>query len=99
MNDRAAPPERRLDRRIPLGCAAAIHLPGGDTVPAHCVELSIGGMTLHSSYVPGELEVLEVSVSSPTGAAPLVARLEVKRCHAVGGGRYEIGGAIVQVIG
>lgn len=99
MNDRAAPPERRLDRRIPLGCAAAIHLPGGDTVAAQCTELSIGGMTLHSTYVPGQHEVLEVSVNSPTGAAPLRARLEVKRCHALGGGRFEIGGAIVEVLG
>ncbi|THF54997.1 PilZ domain-containing protein [Pseudothauera rhizosphaerae] len=99
MNDRSAPPERRLDRRIPMSCPAAIHLPGGDTVEAECVELSVGGMTLRSTYVPGEAEVLRVSVSSPTGAAPLVARLEVKRCHALGGGRYEIGGAIVQVLG
>ncbi|THF64066.1 PilZ domain-containing protein [Pseudothauera nasutitermitis] len=99
MNDRSAPPERRLDRRIPLGCAAAIHLPGSVTVEAECIELSISGMTLHSTYVPGESETIEVSVSSPNGAAPLHARLEVKRCHALGGGRYEIGGAIVQVLG
>ncbi|PTD95161.1 PilZ domain-containing protein [Pseudothauera lacus] len=98
MNDRAAPPERRLDRRIPLGCTALIHLPSGDTVSAECIELSISGMTLHADYVPGESEVLKVSVVSPSGAAPLVTRLAVKRCHSVSPGRYEIGGAIVKVV-
>jgi hypothetical protein len=98
MNDRATPPDRRLDRRIPLGCTAAIHLPGGETVAAECIELSISGMTLHAAYVPGQAEVLTVAVLSPTGGTPLVTRLEVKRCHGLGGGRYEIGGAILRVV-
>ena len=55
-------------------------------------------MTLHADYVPGESEVLKVSVVSPSGAAPLVTRLAVKRCHSVSPGRYEIGGAIVKVV-
>lgn len=103
MNDRASHVERRLDRRIPLGCAATICLPTGQRIPAECIELSIGGMTLHTNYVPGESEVLEVHVAAPQSGRivqpPLVARLEVKRCHALGNGRYEIGGTTVRVVG
>ncbi len=101
MNDRASSPDRRLDRRIPLGCTATIRPRHGGEIPAECIELSVGGMTLHAAYVPGELEVIEVVVSGPTdslGRPPLVTRLEVRRCHALGGGRYEIGGAIVRVV-
>lgn len=107
MNDRSTPPERRLDRRIPLGCAASIHL-RGEVVAAECVEISVSGMTLRSSYVPGENEVIEVSILPPGQTLgpryeyerpPLITRLQVKRCHALGDGRYEIGGAIVRVVG
>lgn len=102
MNDRASFPERRLDRRIPLGCPASILLRGGESIAAECIELSIGGMTLHAAYVPGEAEVIEVLVASPGSQLdrpPLVTRLKVTRCHALGDGRYEIGGSIVRVIG
>lgn len=101
MNDRASPPERRLDRRIPLGCSASILLANGEAVPAECVDLSIGGMTLRAAYVPGESEVIEVAVISPSDRVdrpPLVTRLKVTRCHALGDGRYEIGGTIVRVV-
>ena len=69
---------------------------------AECIELSVSGMTLHAAYVPGELEVIDVAVMSPgagLGRPPLVTRLKVTRCHAIGGGRYELGGAIPQVVG
>ena len=102
MNDRASLPDRRLDRRIPLGCPASIRLRSGETIPAECVELSVGGMTLRAAYVPGEAEILEVAVSSPGGPSavpPLVTRLEVKRCHALRNGLYEIGGTTVRVVG
>lgn len=102
MNDHAAPPDRRLDRRIPLGCSAAILLDGGQSIEAQCIELSVSGMTLHAAYVPGELEVIEVAVISPADRVerpPLVTRLKVMRCHDLGDGRYEIGGAIVRVVG
>ena len=69
---------------------------------AECIELSVSGMTLHAAYVPGELEVIDVAVMSPgagLGRPPLVTRLKVIRCHALGDGRYEIGGSIVRVIG
>jgi len=65
MNDHVTPPDRRLDRRIPLGCAASILLREGRSVAAECIELSVSGMTLHAAYVPGELEVIDVAVMSP----------------------------------
>ncbi|MBD5803460.1 hypothetical protein AZOA_29000 [Azoarcus sp. Aa7] len=105
MNDRASHIERRLDRRIPLGCPAVIRLKTGETVRAECVEISVGGMTLRAPYVPGVAEVLEVMVSVPgsngsiPSRPPLVTRLEVKRCHALGQGLYEIGGTTVRVVG
>jgi len=102
MNDRVSHIERRLDRRIPLGCPATIRLKSGETIAAECVEIGIGGMTLRAAYVPGQSEVLEVAVASPAGQVsrpPLVTRLEVKRCHSVGQGIYEIGGTTVRVIG
>ncbi|MDT3672021.1 MAG: PilZ domain-containing protein [Aromatoleum sp.] len=101
MNDRASPPERRLDRRVPLGCPASIRLRGGEIIAAECIDISVGGMTLRAAYVPAEAEVLEVAVASPGGALarpPLVTRLEVRRCHALGNGLYEIGGATLRVV-
>ncbi len=101
MNDRSSPLDRRLDRRIPLGCTAAILLPNGESVRAECVEIGVGGMTIHAAYVPGESETLKVMVVSPgeqVDRPPLVTHLEVKRCHALGNGLYEIGGATVRVV-
>lgn len=51
------PHERRSDRRLPMGSAARILFDDADPVDAECVELSVGGMTLRSSYVPGESEL------------------------------------------
>lgn len=101
MNDRSAHLNRRLDRRVPLGCTAAIQLSHGARIPAQCIELSVSGMTLHAAYVPARGEVLEVAVASPEGGVerpPLVAKVEVKRCNALSGGLYEIGGAIVHIV-
>lgn len=102
MNDRALPSERRLDRRIPLGSEARIHLSHGEVVEAECVELSVGGMTLRAGYVPGESELVTVEVPAPAGGLarpPLVARVRVRRCHQVAQGRYEIGVEIVEIVG
>ena len=102
MKERTGHDDRRLDRRIPIGCPALIQLGEGRRIPAKCMELGVGGMTLHAAYVPGEGEVLEVAVAAPEGGVerpPLVVRLQVKRCNAQGGGQYEIGGAIVRVVG
>ena len=95
MDNPASYNERRLDRRIPIGCPAVIRSKGGEAVRATCVALSVRGMTIHAAYVPGEAEVIDVEVQS---TSPLVVRLSVKRCHALGGGVYEIGGEIVRVI-
>lgn len=101
MNDRAAPSDRRLDRRIPLGTEAFILLDFDDRIAAECIELSVGGMTLRADYVPGQSEILRVEIVSPTERLerpPLVARIEVRRCHMLEDGRYEIGGAIIEVL-
>lgn len=93
---------RRLDRRIPLGTPARILLVDGSHVEALCVELSVGGLTLQSRYVPGEAKQLEVVVESPGGrvtAPPLHVRLSVKRCIALEDQQFEIGGEIVEVLG
>lgn len=98
----AAPRERRLDRRIPVNCAAFIQARDGNKYEAECIELSVAGMTLRADYVPGEGEVVDVAISSPNDQVerpPLMTRLRVTRCHPVSDGRYEIGGAIVRVVG
>ncbi|MDR2260931.1 MAG: PilZ domain-containing protein [Azoarcus sp.] len=100
--DHVSPRDRRLDRRIPLGCSARILPRSGDEIEAECIELSVSGMTLHAAYVPGEGEVIEVVIVSPDDKVtrpPLVTRLRVTRCHALADGRYEIGGSIIRVVG
>jgi hypothetical protein len=102
LMDYAAPRDRRLDRRIPLGCSAYIQSRDGGKVQAECIELSVSGMTLHANFVPGEGEVIEVVVVQPNDRIdrpPLVTRLKVTRCFALPDGRYEIGGSIVRVVG
>lgn len=94
---------RRLDRRLPLDCAAYIALPGGERIEARCIEIGVGGMTLRAAYVPGENEVIHVIVLGPENSLvssrpPLVSKLEVTRCNAIGDGVYEIGGRIVRVV-
>ncbi|MDR2881667.1 MAG: PilZ domain-containing protein [Azoarcus sp.] len=99
--DHASPRDRRLDRRIPLGCSAHIRLNEGEEVSAECIELSVSGMTLRSQYVPAEGEVVEVVIASHDnmGRPPLVTHLRVTRCHALSGGQYEIGGSTVRIVG
>ena len=58
--------ERRRDRRIPLGCKVGIRLEGqAAPVVGTCVELSVGGLTIHSSHVPRMDEVFEIAVLPP----------------------------------
>lgn len=95
------PLDRRLDRRIPLGCAATLRSPQGERWEAQCLDLSVGGMTLVTAYVPGEGEVVEVEVQLPAErptAPPLRVTARVKRCHDRGGGHYELGLETVRVI-
>ena len=101
--DYASPRDRRLDRRIPLGCSAYIRPNEGKEITAECIELSVSGMTLRASYVPAEGEVVEVVVASPSNSKmecpPLVTHLRVTRCHALNSGQYEIGGSTVRIVG
>jgi hypothetical protein len=95
------PQERRLDRRIPLGCPALLRPRVGSPVMGQCLELSVSGMTVVAGYVPGAAEVLEVEVIPPkesVSMAPLRAKAQVKRCHQLGAGRYEIGLIILKVL-
>jgi len=105
MNMKDVPPhqERRLDRRLPLGCPAFIALRSGERVDATCIEIGVGGMTLHAAYVPARNEIIDVAVLGPQGSPtpdrpPLITKLEVLRCNARGDGRNEIGGRIVRVV-
>lgn len=100
----SAPPpfERRASRRLTMGSEARLVFEGGHVIDAECVDISVGGISLRANYVPGEAEVLIVEVPAPTVGyprPPLVARVEVRRCHQVGSDLYEIGGAIVDIIG
>lgn len=73
----------------------------GQRIEAQCVELGVGGMTLHVDYVPSEAEVLRVEVSpseSPVLQQSLLADIVVRRCHALEDGRYELGCEIVQIL-
>ncbi|MCL2160681.1 MAG: PilZ domain-containing protein [Betaproteobacteria bacterium] len=101
--DHASPRDRRLDRRIPLGCSAHIRLGEGEEITAECIELSVSGMTLRANYVPAEGEVVEVVIASPSGdkmaRPPLVTHLRITRCHALDGGQYEMGGSTVRIVG
>jgi hypothetical protein len=100
--DFASPRDRRLDRRIPLGCSAHIRPTEGGEVAAECVELSVSGMTLRASYVPAKGEVVEVVIAAPSDKMerpPLVTRLRVTRCHALDSGQYEIGGSTIHIVG
>lgn len=85
-----------------MGSAARLVFEAGHGIDAECVDISVGGMTLRANYVPGKAEVLIVEVPAPTSGLPrppLVARVEVKRCHQISPELYEIGGAIVEIIG
>ena len=100
--DHQTPRDRRLDRRIPVNCGAFIMTREGEQVEAECTELSVSGMTLRADYVPAEGEVIEVALAAPNETLerpPLMTRLRVTRCHASPKGAYEIGGAIVRVVG
>lgn len=93
---------RRLERRLPLDCAACIVLGDGRRIEAHCTELGVGGMTLRAAYVPAQDELIEVIVRAPQASRlaqpPLHCRLAVTRCHALDDGRHEIGGRLIQVL-
>jgi hypothetical protein len=94
--------ERRRDRRIPLGCKVGIRFEGQSAlVIGTCVELSVGGMTIHSNHVPRMDEVFELAVLPRAGRRlpALHARVRVRRCHGLPQpGLYAMGVEIIEVI-
>ncbi|MBQ7626090.1 MAG: PilZ domain-containing protein [Rhodocyclaceae bacterium] len=98
--DHTKPRNRRLDRRIPIALPARLELDGGLEEEAMCVEMGVGGLTLHARYVPRPDEEFTVTVSTPDSThAPLRVRLAVKRCQMLEvQGVYEIGGKIVKTL-
>lgn len=94
--------DRRTTRRIPLGCDALIQPPNQtQRFEAACLEISPGGLTLETDYVPRVSEVLDVLVHQPDGGIdrpPLHVRVEVKRCHRTEEGKYQLGAQILQVM-
>ena len=82
MNMKDIPPhqDRRLDRRLPLGCPAFIALRSGERVDATCIEIGVGGMTLHAAYVPARNEIIDVAVlgePGPLGGQALVLQRQL----------------------
>lgn len=97
--------EQRSGRRIPIACPARIRPEGlGPMAYGTCIELSVGGMTLRTSFVPRPEEQFEVTIRPPRGpgvtSPPMTARVRVRRCHEVEAGlEYEIGVEIVKILG
>ncbi len=96
-------PERRSAIRIPIpiGCELDLLLPG-ESIPiaSVCVELGVGGMTIHSHYIPRMDEEFELMLRPPAhgGFAPMHARVQVKRCHPLDANVFEIGVQILEVL-
>ncbi|WP_293763218.1 PilZ domain-containing protein [uncultured Aquitalea sp.] len=94
--------ERRRARRLQMGCKARIKsLHTGETHYGECVDLSVDGLSLRSSYVPQYGERLSIIVLAPAiGGLPgkqLEAEVEVRRCNEIQRGLiYEIGARIIE---
>ncbi len=94
--------ERRGGKRMQMGCRAKLksrHT--GETFYGECVDLSIDGMALRSTFVPQFGERLDVVVLVPPVSGlpgkPFEALVEVRRCNEVERGRlYEIGVKILK---
>lgn len=96
--------DKRTARRIPIACPATLStLDLGPSYEGTCVDLSVGGLTIHSNFVPRPGEELEVTVLPPTTGnltpKPMVVRARVRRCHEIDAGLfYEIGLEIIKVL-
>jgi len=95
--------ERRRGRRVKVAnCKARMKsLNTGEVFYGDCVDLSVDGLSVRTSFVPQFGERLEVIILSPAVGAipekPLVMEAEVCRCNEVERRRlYEIGMTIVQ---
>ncbi|MDR3410091.1 MAG: PilZ domain-containing protein [Formivibrio sp.] len=96
--------DSRSARRVPVHFRAKI-CPAdfGPTQYGECTDLSVGGMTLQTSYVPQPQEEFEVYLVPPRIATepvkPFVARVRVVRCHEIEHGQlYELGLLILEVL-
>jgi len=96
--------DKRSARRIPVDCPARIRTDGiGPAFYGQCKDLSVGGMTLHSSFVPRPDEMVEVTLVPPRSGgaapAPMVVKAKVRRCHELEREKvYEIGLEIIEVV-
>lgn len=96
--------EQRTARRIPMNCKVKLRFKSS-SMPAYgiCTDLSVGGLTIRTSYVPRPDETFDVlvmpPVSGPGPRTPFAAQVQVKRCHEVERGKlYELGLAIIEVL-
>lgn len=96
--------DQRTARRIPVDCPARIRTRDiGPTFYGTCKDLAVGGMTLHTDFVPQHDEELEVTLLPPSPGnikpTPMVVHARVRRCHEVEAAKcYEIGLEIIQVV-
>jgi hypothetical protein len=96
--------DQRAARRIPVDCPARIRT--RDIGPAFygtCKDLAVGGLTLHTSFVPRPDEELEVTLLPPASGGrkipPMIVNARVRRCHEIERDKcYEIGLEIIKVV-
>ncbi|AXK40905.1 PilZ domain-containing protein [Crenobacter cavernae] len=85
-----------------MGCRARIKsLLTGDVHYGECIDLSVDGIAIRTSFVPRYAERLEVTLRVPPvgniPAKPFIVEAEVCRCQEVDPGRlYDIGVRIVK---
>lgn len=98
--------DQRSARRVPVSFRAKIKVADGQfSFYGECTDLSVGGMTLRTSYVPRPREEFEVYLLPPRqpgfpGVRPFSARVRVMRCHEIERNRlYEIGLSTLEVLG
>lgn len=95
--------DQRSARRVPVNFRAKIRVEGGGfSFYGECTDLSVGGMTLRTSYVPRPHEEFEVYLLPPhigKSVRPFFARVRVVRCHEIERNRlYEIGLVTLEVL-
>ncbi len=103
MTTQSSRQDQRRARRVPVSFRAKIRVDGGQfAFYGECTDLSVGGMTLRTSYVPRPNEEFEVYLLPPqigSSVRPFSARVRVMRCHEVERNRlYEIGLATIEVL-
>lgn len=104
MNTGRPRQDQRSARRIPVRFPAKIRTRDfGQIFYGECTDLSVGGMTLQTIYVPHPDEELDVFLMPPriagSPAQPFSARVKVVRCHEIESGQcYELGLTILEVL-